>query len=75
MSVCKIMTREELELIPDIERVIREQECEWMTGIKRETRNYMEKNGTFPKRIHIGPQMTAWRLSEVQEWIKTRPTK
>lgn len=68
----KCVSREELEMMPDLERVIREAECKWMTGIAKSTRAFMETKGRFPKRIILGPKIVAWRLSEVQEWIKTR---
>ncbi|WP_316242250.1 AlpA family phage regulatory protein [Klebsiella pneumoniae] len=66
------MSKAELELIPDLERVIREPECFWMTSIPASTRTFMEKRGQFPKRIILGPKIIAWRLSEIQEWIRTR---
>ncbi|RWT79142.1 hypothetical protein DN595_12325 [Enterobacter cloacae] len=34
------------------------------------TRWRMEQEGKFPKRIKIGPSAVAYRLSEVQAWIK-----
>ncbi|PLJ17735.1 hypothetical protein B6J61_27250 [Klebsiella pneumoniae] len=68
----KFMRKAELELIPDLERVIREPECFWMTGLPKSTRAFMEKKGQFPKHLVLGPKICAWRLSEVQEWIKTR---
>ncbi|EAB6213070.1 AlpA family phage regulatory protein [Salmonella enterica subsp. enterica] len=71
----KFMSKVELELMPEIDRVIREPECFWMTGIPPSTRAFMEKRGEFPKHLILGPKIIAWRLSEVQEWIKTRPTK
>jgi prophage regulatory protein len=32
----------------------------------------MEKAGTFPKRIKLGPNRVGWILSEVLEWIENR---
>lgn len=32
----------------------------------------MEKAGTFPKRIKLGPNRVGWSLSEVLEWIDAR---
>ncbi|WP_317586329.1 AlpA family phage regulatory protein [Klebsiella pneumoniae] len=69
------MSKAELELIPDLERVIREPECFWMTGLPKSTRAFMEKKGQFPKHLVLGPKICAWRLSEVQEWIKTGHSK
>ena len=43
----KFMSKAELELIPDLERVIREPECFWMTGLPKSTRAFMEKKDSF----------------------------
>jgi prophage regulatory protein len=32
----------------------------------------MEKAGTFPKRIKLGPNRVGWSLSEVLDWIEAR---
>jgi prophage regulatory protein len=32
----------------------------------------LEKQGRFPRRIRIGPNRVAWRLSEILEWINAR---
>ena len=32
----------------------------------------LEKAGTFPKRIKLGPNRVAWLLSEVNDWIDQR---
>ena len=29
----------------------------------------LERDGKFPKRIRIGPNRVAWRLSEILAWI------
>ncbi len=29
----------------------------------------LERDGKFPKRIKIGPNRVAWRLSEILAWI------
>ncbi|EOV0286476.1 helix-turn-helix transcriptional regulator [Salmonella enterica] len=70
MKEFKFMTRDELELMPDIERMVREVECAWLTGLHQRTRCDMEKRGEFPKRIHLGVKVVGWRLSEVQAWVK-----
>jgi len=33
----------------------------------------MEKEGKFPLRVQLGPNRVAWRLSEVRNWIRSRP--
>ena len=32
----------------------------------------LEKAGTFPRRIRLGPGRVGWRLSEILEWINKR---
>lgn len=32
----------------------------------------LEKQGKFPRRIHVGANRVAWLLSEVQAWIAAR---
>lgn len=70
MKEFKFMTKSELELIPDIERVVRDGERKWLTGIVKTTCTGMEKRGEFPKRLHLGGKAIGWRLSEIQAWIK-----
>ena len=33
----------------------------------------LEKAGRFPQRIQLGPNRVGWRLSDLQEWIRSRP--
>ncbi|EAX7730678.1 AlpA family phage regulatory protein [Salmonella enterica] len=70
MKEFKFMTKDELELMPEIERVVREPECKWLTGTSLQVRARIEKAGEFPKRLHLGGRSVGWRLSEVQAWIK-----
>lgn len=70
MKEFKFMSKSELELMPDLERMIREPECAWLTGTSNKVRACMEIKGEFPKRLHLGPKSIGWRLSEVQAWIK-----
>ncbi|MFP7300598.1 MULTISPECIES: helix-turn-helix transcriptional regulator [Klebsiella] len=48
----------------------RQPECRAMTTLSNSTRWRMEQEGKFPKRIKIGPSAVAYRLSEVQVWIR-----
>ncbi|PHM68586.1 helix-turn-helix transcriptional regulator [Xenorhabdus kozodoii] len=65
-----ILTREELERDDKIDRLIRIEECEWLTSIGQRQRVLLEKKGQFPARIKVGPQTIVYRLSEIQAWIK-----
>ncbi|EAB0395902.1 TPA: helix-turn-helix transcriptional regulator [Escherichia coli] len=66
----EIVTREELENDKTIDRMIKEDECAWLTALGRRHRALLEKEGKFPRKICIGPQTKVWRLSEVLEWVK-----
>ena len=35
----------------------------------------MEKAGTFPKRIHLGPGRVVWSYQEVSDWFDQRKLK
>ncbi|EMH4918887.1 AlpA family phage regulatory protein [Serratia marcescens] len=50
--------------------MIQEPECRAMTTLSNSTRRRMEQEGKFPKRIKIGPSAVAYRVSEVQTWIR-----
>jgi predicted DNA-binding transcriptional regulator AlpA len=32
----------------------------------------MESDGRFPVRVQLSARVIAWRLSEIQEWMKSR---
>ena len=32
----------------------------------------LERDGRFPKRIHLGPHRVGWRLSALMNWIEAR---
>ncbi|PWI33074.1 transcriptional regulator [Vibrio albus] len=51
------------------DRLIRERECKEITGLSRQTRWRMEKEGKFPSRIQLSERAIAWRLSEVLQWV------
>lgn len=56
------------------ERIIRESERFSITGISKTTCWGLEKDGLFPKRISLGPRSVGWKLSEIMDWIESRPT-
>ena len=33
----------------------------------------MVKRGEFPKPVKVGPRAVAWRMSDVRDWIDSRP--
>lgn len=44
--------------------------CLYMTMLSNSTRWRMEQDGKFPRCIKIGPSAVAYRLSEIQAWIR-----
>lgn len=34
----------------------------------------LEAAGKFPRRIRIGPNRVAWRVIEIETWLRERPT-
>lgn len=70
MAMLSVVKKEDLQYMPELDRMIREPECRAMTTLSNSTRWRMEQEGKFPKRIKIGPSAVAYRLSEVQAWIK-----
>ncbi|ELR9967540.1 AlpA family phage regulatory protein, partial [Salmonella enterica] len=50
--------------MPEIERMVREPECKWLTGVSRRIRVDMEIKGDFPKRVHLSTKSIGWRLSD-----------
>lgn len=61
-----VVKKEDLQLMPELDRMFSEPECRAMTTLYNSTRWRMEQEGKFPKRIKIGPSAVAYRLSEMQ---------
>ncbi|WP_337036870.1 helix-turn-helix transcriptional regulator [Enterobacter asburiae] len=70
MKKMAVVDKKGLEYIPNIDRMIREKECRELTTLANSTRWKLEKEGKFPKRIKIGATAVAYRLSEIQAWIR-----
>ena len=51
------------------ERFIRLPEVMAITGYKKSAIWHKVKTGTFPKQYKIGARASAWKLSEVNEWL------
>lgn len=54
------------------DRLIRRKELVKLVGYSATSIWRRCKDGSFPKALRIGPAAVAWRLSEVEEWIRTR---
>ena len=67
MKKIAVVDKKALDYIPNIDRMIREKECRELTTLANRK---LEKEGKFPKRIKIGATAVAYRLSEIQAWIR-----
>lgn len=65
-----VVNKDGLQYIPNLDRMIKESECKSMTTLANSTRWNLEREDKFPKRIKIGSKAVAYRLSEVQAWIR-----
>ncbi len=54
------------------DRIIREAECDHITGLSRSTRWRLERKGQFPKRRQLSPGCSGWLASEIAAWISAR---
>ena len=54
------------------DRIIREAERKFITSISRAQAYQLEKQGRFPKRIHLGSRSVGWRLSDIMTWMNDR---
>ena len=55
------------------DRLIKRQEVEQRTGLSRSSIYRDVKLGKFPLQIRIGARAVRWRLSEIEEYIRSRP--
>ena len=58
--------------VANIDRIVRDRECEAITGLSRTQRWRLERENKFPKRRVLGPNSRGWLLSELAEWVRSR---
>ena len=51
------------------DRIIRDAECQHITGLKNAQRYKMEAAGLFPLRRRITERLSGYSLHEVQAWV------
>jgi prophage regulatory protein len=66
------MTIKESHPTPD--RFIRRKEVVQLTTLPPSTITRMINKGLFPKQYKLSKRSAAWKLSEVMNWLNTRPT-
>ncbi len=59
---------------PNPARILRVPAVTTRTSLSRSSIYRMEAEGTFPRRIKIGPNATGWLESDVEQWIADRVT-
>jgi prophage regulatory protein len=59
---------------PALPRILTFKELMLLVPYTRQHILRLEKKGKFPKRVRIGPRRVGWWLSEILEWLQTRPT-
>jgi len=55
-----------------VDRIIRDEECEYLSGLSRTTRWRRMKEGRFPKTYRLSDNAVGWKLSEVLAWVAER---
>lgn len=59
-------------MVPSLPRIITKKELRQIVPYSAQHILRLEKQGTFPKRIVIGPGRVGWRLSDVEGWLAER---
>lgn len=55
-----------------VDKLIRMKQLQEMVGFKKSTIYKFMQEQRFPKPVQIGKRAVAWRLSDIQSWIKGR---
>jgi len=53
-------------------KILREPQVADRTGLSKSTRWRQERDGKFPKRVHLSAHTVGWREHEINQWIETR---
>ena len=51
------------------DRILRDEECQQLTGLKKQIRYKLEAEGKFPLRRRITERLSGYSYREVQAWI------
>lgn len=55
-------------------RLLRRDEVERRCGIRRSTVYRLMQEEDFPAPVRIGPRAVRWRESDIDAWIRSRPS-
>lgn len=53
-------------------RTLRLKAVQEKTGLTKQTIANWEREGVFPRRLRLGPNIVGWLESEIDEWIAAR---
>jgi prophage regulatory protein len=56
-----------------MDRLFRRRDVEAIVGLSRSSIYAAMKAGTFPVPVKLGCRTVAWRESEIDEWVNSRP--
>ena len=56
------------------ERILRRPDVEELTGLSRSTIYAMISEGTFPRPVRLGKRAVGWPVSQIDEWLQSRPS-
>lgn len=62
--------KEEFQLLRITNRIVREDECKFISGLSRTSRWEKEKKGEFPKRIQVSGRAIGWRIFDLMDWLE-----
>jgi len=54
-------------------QIIRFPKISEITSLSRTTIWRLESKGEFPKRLQVGRRGIGWLLSEIEDWMRSRP--
>ena len=66
--------KENVILMEQSKRILRLPEVLKMTGLSRTSIWRQIDAGTFPKSVKLGPRAVGWRASDIEEWLRNRPS-
>lgn len=56
-----------------IDRILRRQEVEQLTGLSRSTLYRQVRRGAFPSPVRITERLIGWHESAIRAWLDQRP--
>ena len=74
-DVCNLPERPQLRTSKTYDRLIRLHEVKLRTGLGRSSIYRKMADGSFPQPLNIGERAVAWRESDIEQWIASRPSK